>query len=55
VEQAIVDIDRLKLLSANGILCAETGTTETLPDSVGKLQRIDQRRYGSIVINFYSC
>jgi 16S rRNA (guanine(966)-N(2))-methyltransferase RsmD len=53
-ERSLVDIDRLKLLNKNGILCVETGKEETLPDSVGQLQRIDQRCYGSIMINLYS-
>ena len=51
---ALEEIDRLKLLSESGIICTETGTGETLPESVGQLQRIDQRRYGTIMINFYS-
>ncbi len=53
-ERALVEIDRLGLLSKDGIICAETGTDETLPEAIGQLQRIDQRRYGTIMINFYS-
>lgn len=52
--RALSEIERLKLLSKKGILCAETGRDETLPESVGQLQRIDQRRYGTTMINFYS-
>jgi 16S rRNA (guanine(966)-N(2))-methyltransferase RsmD len=52
--RALVETDRLKLLSADGILCAETGSGEFLPETVGQLRRIDQRRYGSIMIHFYS-
>ena len=52
-ERALVEIDKLGLLSEDGILCAETGKGETLPQSVGQLQCIDQRRYGTIMINFY--
>jgi 16S rRNA (guanine(966)-N(2))-methyltransferase RsmD len=54
-ERAITNIDRLGLLSEEGLLCVETGTDESLPEAIGKLQRIDQRRYGTIVINFYHC
>jgi 16S rRNA (guanine(966)-N(2))-methyltransferase RsmD len=54
VESALVEIDRLDLLSKAGLICAETGSGEVLPETVGKLQRIDQRRYGTIMINFYS-
>lgn len=53
-DRALVEADRLQLLSAGGILCAETGAGESLPETVGQLRRIDQRRYGTIVLNFYS-
>jgi 16S rRNA (guanine(966)-N(2))-methyltransferase RsmD len=53
-ERALVELDRLNLLTENGVLCAETATDESLPEAVGRLQRIDQRRYGTIMINFYS-
>jgi len=53
-KRALVEADRLGLLSKDGIICAETGADEILPESVGQLQRIDQRRYGSIMISFYS-
>ncbi len=53
-EHALVEIDRLGILNQDGIICAETGINEILPESVGRLQRIDQRRYGTIMINFYS-
>ena len=52
-ERALVEIERLGLLSESGILCAETGVGEPLPQTIGKLQLIDQRRYGTIMINFY--
>ena len=52
-ERALLEIEKLGLLSEDGILCAETGTGETLPQAIGQLQRIDQRRYGTIMINFY--
>ena len=53
VHPALIEIDKLNLLSKDGIICAETGSNEVLPESVGQLQRIDQRRYGSIMISFY--
>jgi len=53
-KRALVEINRLGLLSNAGIICAETGTDEILPESVGQLQRIDQRRYGTTMISFYS-
>lgn len=53
-ERALVEVERLKLLREDGIVCAETGANEILPEAVGQLQRIDQRRYGTIMLNFYS-
>lgn len=54
VEHALVEIDKQGILNEDGIICAETGADEMLPESVGQLRRIDQRRYGTIMINFYS-
>ena len=53
-EQALLEIEKQGILSNGGIICAETGSREILPESVGNLQRIDQRRYGTIMINFYA-
>jgi len=53
-EQALVEVDRLRVLSERGILCTETRSSETLPEEIGYLSRVDQRRYGTIVLNFYS-
>ncbi|MGK2905919.1 MAG: 16S rRNA (guanine(966)-N(2))-methyltransferase RsmD [Desulfuromonadales bacterium] len=53
-ERALVEVNKLELLSKDGILCAETGADEILPESVGQLHRIDQRRYGTTMLSFYS-
>jgi 16S rRNA (guanine(966)-N(2))-methyltransferase RsmD len=53
-ERALFELERLSLLTEGGIICVETATNESLPEAVGRLQRIDQRRYGTIMINFYS-
>jgi 16S rRNA (guanine(966)-N(2))-methyltransferase RsmD len=53
-ERALIEVDRLELLGKDGIVCAETAADEILPESIGQLRRIDQRRYGTILINFYS-
>ena len=52
--QALLKTETLGILSYDGILCVETGVKEVLPESVGNLQQIDQRRYGTIMINFYA-
>ncbi len=53
-ETAAKRIEGLGILSPNGILCAETSTEEDMPAQIGTFIRIDQRRYGSVVIHFYS-
>ncbi len=53
-ERAVAEAGRRRLLSEGGILCVETALNDSLPESSGPLHRIDRRRYGSIVINFYS-
>jgi len=51
---AVAEINRLDLLDKEGILCAETGAEEDLPEKIGRLQIFDRRRYGSVMIHFYS-
>ncbi len=41
-------------LTVHGYLCIETAATEDLPETCRSLQRIDQRRYGSVMIHFYT-
>lgn len=53
-EQAINEISKFDLLDKDGILCAETGADEKLPETIGNLQRIDHRRYGSTMIDLYA-
>jgi 16S rRNA (guanine(966)-N(2))-methyltransferase RsmD len=53
-ERAVIEAGRLELLSEKGILCVETAAGDPLPESAGRLRSIDRRRYGSVVVNFYS-
>lgn len=53
-ERALIETERQGILSDDGIICAETGVNERLPENLGHMQRIDQRRYGTIMINFYA-
>ncbi|HKJ05741.1 MAG TPA: 16S rRNA (guanine(966)-N(2))-methyltransferase RsmD [Geopsychrobacteraceae bacterium] len=46
----ISEIDRLNLLSDDGIICAETESGETITGS-GNLQCIESRRYGSTTVH----
>jgi 16S rRNA (guanine(966)-N(2))-methyltransferase RsmD len=52
--EALAELARQEILSEHGILCIETEVTESLPETVGRLHNIDQRRYGSTMVNFYS-
>jgi 16S rRNA (guanine(966)-N(2))-methyltransferase RsmD len=47
------EVERLRLLAAAGLFCLETAPDETVPDLVGSLRRIDQRRYGSTMLHFF--
>ena len=51
---AIAETNRLDLLDRDGLLCVETGREENLPEKIGDLQIFDRRRYGSVMIHFYS-
>jgi 16S rRNA (guanine(966)-N(2))-methyltransferase RsmD len=42
----LVKISELSLLAEDGIVCIELSSKETLPDRIGQLQCITQRRYG---------
>jgi 16S rRNA (guanine(966)-N(2))-methyltransferase RsmD len=52
--RAATEIESSGLLSNEGILCVETGVDENLPKIIGNFIRLDQRRYGSVMIQFYS-
>lgn len=53
-QKALERLSRLQLLSAEGIVCAESARTEELPDCAGQLQREATRFYGSTALHFYS-
>ncbi|MCF6265960.1 MAG: 16S rRNA (guanine(966)-N(2))-methyltransferase RsmD [Desulfuromusa sp.] len=52
LSQVIEKIERLNLLTENGIICAESAKNEVLEDC-GKLKIIDSRVYGSTRIHLY--
>jgi 16S rRNA (guanine966-N2)-methyltransferase len=53
-EKTLQAVSRLQLLTADGLLCAETAAGEELPDGAGDLLLIDRRRYGSTTIHLYA-
>lgn len=42
------------LLAPDGLLCAETDRRDELPETIGPLQRIEQRHYGSTTIHLFA-
>ena len=46
-------ISELELLSDNGLVVAEHGREEELPDEVAGLEKIKEKKYGTIVITIY--
>lgn len=54
VEAALRIIVDLGLLAKGGLVCAEAGVRDPLPDKSGNLDCIARRRYGSTVIGLFS-
>lgn len=52
--QTVVELGRREILNEGGILCVETAVGEPLPETAGRLHSLDQRRYGSTMLNFYA-
>jgi 16S rRNA (guanine(966)-N(2))-methyltransferase RsmD len=51
--KALDGISMANLLAEDGMACVETGADEELPEGVGTLQQVEQRRYGSVLLHFY--
>jgi 16S rRNA (guanine(966)-N(2))-methyltransferase RsmD len=49
----LAEADRLGLLAPQGLLFIETAASDQVPDRVGALQLLDQRRYGSTLIHIF--
>lgn len=52
-EKCLQQIDYLDLLSPEGIILAEHGAADHLPDSVGRLTKVREKRYGKTMISIY--
>ncbi|MBN1140634.1 MAG: 16S rRNA (guanine(966)-N(2))-methyltransferase RsmD [Deltaproteobacteria bacterium] len=46
-------IDQQKLLSPQGVICAEAGKMDEIPETTGSLARIKKNVYGSTAIHFF--
>ncbi len=52
-ENCLKTIDSLDLLSNEGIIIAEHGARDEMPEQVGGLQKVRERRYGKIMVSIY--
>lgn len=48
-------IEEAGILKEGGIIVAEHGKREELPDSIGEYQLIKRRKYGTVMVSMYSC
>lgn len=52
-EKCLKEIDALDLLDREGIIVAEHGVRDDVPETVGNLIRVKERTYGKIKISIY--
>ena len=52
-ENCLERIDTLDLLSQKGIIIAEHGARDQMPERAGNLRKVRERRYGKIMISIY--
>ncbi|HSR36262.1 MAG TPA: 16S rRNA (guanine(966)-N(2))-methyltransferase RsmD [Desulfurivibrionaceae bacterium] len=52
-EKVLTELASLAILKSDGLVVAEIGRKETLPEQVGPLRCLDRRRYGEAVFWFY--
>lgn len=52
-EKCLQQIDFLDLLSAQGIILAEHGAKDKMPESVGRLSKVREKRYGKTMLSIY--
>lgn len=51
--KCLTSIEKLDLLSDEGIILTEHEKNDELPDSLGKLSKIKERRYGKTILTLY--
>jgi len=54
VAPVLVAVAKLGLLAPEGLVCAETDRRDPLPDTIGTLERVVLRQYGSTTIHLFS-
>ncbi|MEE0742548.1 MAG: 16S rRNA (guanine(966)-N(2))-methyltransferase RsmD [Emergencia sp.] len=53
-EKCLEMIDSLDLLNEDGIIIAEHGARDPMPQQVGRLVRVKERTYGRIMVSIYT-
>lgn len=51
--ESLEEISKLDILAEEGIIVVEHSKNSILPDNVGRLSKIKERKYGSIVLSIY--
>lgn len=54
VPQCLGEIDRLGLLAPGGMICAETGHSDPVPERLGRIERFDLRTYGTVTLHLFA-
>ncbi|NLY70634.1 MAG: 16S rRNA (guanine(966)-N(2))-methyltransferase RsmD [Clostridiales bacterium] len=54
IEKCINKIIELDLISEDGLIVAEHASEESLPDKIGNLTKIKNKKYGSVSITIYT-
>lgn len=52
-EKCLEMIESLDLLTEEGIIIAEHGVRDQVPDQIGRLAKVKERRYGKILVSIY--
>ena len=52
-EKCLELIETLDLLNEEGIIIAEHGKYDEVPEQVGRLMKVKERRYGKILVSIY--
>ena len=52
-EKVLTEVAQLAIVGDDGVVVAEVGRREVLPQEIGPLRCVDHRRYGEAVFWFY--
>ena len=52
-EKCLAQIEELDLLDEDGVIIAEHGERDFVPEQVGSLVKVKERKYGKITVSIY--